>query len=468
MAARTANCCTKPSQTAVQNRRKLLYKTVANCCTKPSQTAVQNRRKLLYGQKMTYIERAVDTRLERLLSSMGGVLIEGPRACGKTSTGLQHAKSSIRLDESPTVVQLAELDPQAVLQGDTPRLIDEWQLAPFLWNIIRHEIDDRQARGQFILSGSAAPTDDIRRHSGAGRFARLRMRPMTLTESRPSTAQVSLSSLSASEQLTGVHSDLTYKDLAAEAVRGGWPALTNESIGDAMDFNASYCADLTSTDLQVSTGIRHDPVRMRRLMESLARNTATEATSGSLASDVAADGSGIDRNTIRIYLDSLSVVCALEEQPAWAVSLRSRTRLRKAAKIHFCDPSLACASLHLSADRLAQAPEFFGQIFESMAVRDLLTYLNVNGGHLYHYRDETGLEVDAIAEFADGGWAAIEIKLGSSAIPMAEANLIKLRDQRVDTGKIGSPRFLAVITGTEYGYTLPSGVHVIPLATLGA
>lgn len=399
---------------------------------------------------------------------MGGLVLEGPRACGKTSTGLHHARSSIRLDAAPSAVELAELDPAGLLAGETPRLIDEWQLAPTLWNVIRHEIDDRQARGQFILSGSATPPDDLRRHSGAGRLARVRMRPMSLSERQRSTAQVSLSALTATDRLSGVRSALGYRELAAEAVRGGWPGLLGARETEARDFTWSYLSDLTSTDLPLATGVRHDPVRVRRLLASVARNVATEATAAKLAADVAADGSAIDRGTVRTYLDALTTVFALEEQPSWSVSLRSRTRLRSQPKLHLADPSLACAALMLSAERLAGDPEYFGQVFESMAVHDLRTYLDAQGGQLFHYRDESGLEIDAIAEFGEGGWAALEVKLGSSKIPAAEASLLKLRDERVDTHRVGPPKFLAVITGTEFGYTLPSGVHVVPLAALTA
>lgn len=415
---------------------------------------------------MTYLRRAVDDRVDRLLRVMGGVVLEGPRACGKTSTGLHHARSSIRLDASPEAVALAELDPKSLLEGKIPRLIDEWQLAPALWNVIRHEIDDRQAPGQFVLSGSATPPDDVRRHSGAGRLARVRMRPMSLGESQRSSQQVSLRALSNDGRLTGIRSPLTYRDLAAESVRGGWPALVNATIADAIEFTRSYVEDIASTDLRLATGVRHDPVRIRRLLASLARTIATEASVTSLASDVAADGSPIDRNTVRTYLDALTTIFAFEEQPAWSVSLRSRTRLRGRPKLHLSDPSLACAALQLSPDRLARDPAYFGQVFEAMAVRDLLAYIEADGGHLYHYRDETGLEVDAIIEYAHGGWAAAEVKLGSSGVPAAEANLIRLRDERVDLDRVGPPVFLAVITATEYGYTLPTGVHVIPLGCL--
>lgn len=415
---------------------------------------------------MEYRPRAVDERITHLLTAMGGVVIEGPRGCGKTSTGLHHAHSAIRLDTTPQAIELASLDPHTVLAGKTPRLIDEWQLAPSLWNAIRHEIDDRQSKGQFILSGSATPPDDLRRHSGVGRLARIRMRPMSLNESGLSSATVSLRHLGSIDRLTGVRSPLAYRDLADEAVRGGWPSLIGENLPTSMEFNESYITDLCSTDVPNATGSRHAPVRLRRLIESVARNIASEASIQLLTNDVSADGAPIDRSTIRTYLDALSTVFAFEELPAWSAALRSRTRLRSRAKIFLADPSLACAALAVSPERLAADPEFFGQVFEAMVIRDLQAYATAERGQIYHYRDESGLEIDAIIEYPGRIWAACEIKLGSSMIDSAERNLIRLRDERIDEQRMGPPAFLAVITGTEYGYTLPSGVHVVPLAAL--
>ncbi|MDR0836920.1 MAG: DUF4143 domain-containing protein [Propionibacteriaceae bacterium] len=417
---------------------------------------------------MQYKRRVMDYRVETMLEAVGGVVIEGPRACGKTATGLQHARSSVRMDASPQVVALAELDPASLLAGDTPRLIDEWQLAPNLWNLVRHEIDDRQAKGQFILSGSATPPDDIRRHSGAGRLSRLKLRTMTLSESGHSTDAVSLNDLRLTDALPGAKADMSYRDLAVEAVRGGWPALLGSDIESAMDYNNSYLNDLCSADIVSATGIHHDPVRLRRLLSSLARNIAGETTLRTVATDMSADGVSIDPTTVGRYLDALTTVFALEELPAWSIALRSKTRLRTRAKTHLADPSLACAALGASPERLARDPKFFGQVFEAMAIRDLRVYADLHRARVYHYRDETGLEVDAVIEYPNWSWAAIEVKLGYSMIEAAEKNLIKLRDQRVDTDRVGAPVFLAVVTGTEYAYTLPSGIHVVPLAALRA
>ncbi|MDO4258406.1 MAG: DUF4143 domain-containing protein [Actinomycetaceae bacterium] len=416
---------------------------------------------------MTYLPRTVDSVLSELLGGMGAVVIEGPRACGKTSTALQIARSSVRLDRSPELVALAELSPAEILRGETPRLVDEWQLAPVLWNSIRHEIDNRQERGQFILSGSAAPQDDVTRHSGAGRIGRLRMRPMSLFESGASTGEVSLASLRRGESVGGL-SKLTYRDLAEQGVHGGWPGLLDATTRQAVLFNRSYCEDLCSTEISAATGVRHDAVRLRRLLESVARNLSSEATLQSLATDVSGQGNPVDPKTVATYMAALEQVFALDVLPAWSISLRSRSRLRTASKLHLADPSVACAALGIGVDRLARDPEFFGQVFESMVIRDLRALVAAEFGRIYHYRDNTGLEIDAIVEYPDEAmWGACEVKLGSSKIPDAERNLLKLRDERVDVSKIGDPAYLVIITGTEYAYTLPSGVHVVPLGVLG-
>ncbi|MBU6280347.1 MAG: DUF4143 domain-containing protein [Actinomycetales bacterium] len=415
---------------------------------------------------MTYLARAIDEAVVNLLGAMGGVLLEGPRGCGKTSTGLHHARSSVRLDESPNHIELASLDPRLLLQGATPRLIDEWQLAPELWNAVRREIDDRRERGQFILSGSSNPRPDPARHSGAGRIGRIRMRPMSLAESARSTREVSLSGLRATQSISG-RAALGYAALAEAAVVGGWPALLDATPRQAMTFNRSYCDDLCSSDIRLATGVRHDPIRVRRLLSSISRNLSGEASLATLAADVSADGGSIDPETVRKYLDALAAVYALDELPAWSVALRSKSRLRAKAKLHLADPALACAALGVGPDRLAADPEFFGHIFESMAIRDLRALAGAEEGRLYHYRDNTGMEIDAVIEYPDGSWAALEAKLGHSRIVEAEAHLLTLRDARVDLSKVGAPAFMAIVTGTEFAYTLESGIHVIPLAALG-
>ncbi|MEV1131843.1 DUF4143 domain-containing protein [Agromyces sp. NPDC049794] len=416
---------------------------------------------------MTYIARVADALIADRLASLGAVLIEGARASGKTETGLHHAASSVRLDQSPSLVAVAENAPDALLEGATPRLIDEWQLAPALWNAVRHEIDARRSPAQFLLSGSATPPDDITRHSGIGRIARVRLRTMTLAETGRSNRQVSLAALMSHPDRVSAASELSYRDMAAEAVRGGWPALVDASLTEAQRFNREYSEELTRADIRDATGVRRDVERLRRTLEALARNLSTEASFTTLAADVSGADGRIGPDTISEYLDAFSAVFALETLPAWSVNLRSRSRLRSKPTIHLADPALACAALGIGPDRLALDPEYFGFVFESMAVRDLRVYASLHDGRVYRYRDNTGLEIDTVIEYPGGVWGAAEIKLGSSAIAAAEANLLKLRDERVDLQRVGAPAYLAVITTTEYAYTLPSGVHVIPLATLG-
>jgi predicted AAA+ superfamily ATPase len=421
-----------------------------------------------YSFLMPYIPRVVDAQLDENLAAMGGVLIQGARACGKTETGLNKAASSIRFDRTPELIQIAELNPDLLLEGATPRLVDEWQLAPSIWNTIRYEIDVRKAPGQFIISGSASPQQDKTRHSGAGRIAQIRMRTMSLAESGHSSNDISLQDLASGvDEVTG-HGLLTYIDMAAVAVQGGWPSQVGASQNTARRFNRTYLENLTATDIPQAAGVVHHPQRLHRLLGCLARNVATEASLANLARDMAEGESQPNPVTVREYLDALATVFVYEPLPAWSVNLRSRSRLRTNSRIHLVDPGLALAALGIGADRLAHDPEYFGQIFESLAIRDLRIYAGLYDGLVYHYRDNTGLEIDAIIEYPDWSWGAIEIKLGSSEIPKAERNLLRLRDERVDISKVGSPRFLAVITGTEFAYTLPSGVHVVPLAALRA
>ncbi len=294
------------------------------------------------------------------------------------------------------------------------------------------------------------------------------MRTMALAESQRSSAVISLGELFNGQESVSGKSPLSYEALADEAVRGGWPALLESPVDQAVEFNRAYCEDLYRTHIPDATGARHQPERLRRVFASLARNLSTEASINALAADVGADGPSIDARTVRSYLDAFAAVFAIEPLPAWSVNLRSRSRVRQLAKLQLADPSLACAALGVDPARLARDPEYFGFVFEAMAVRDLRVYAEQDGGRVYHYRDNTGLEVDTVIERPDGQWAGIEVKLGGRAVEVGERNLLKLRDGRVAEDRAGAAAFLAVLTGTEYAYTLPSGVHVIPLATLAA
>jgi predicted AAA+ superfamily ATPase len=397
---------------------------------------------------------------------MGGVLIEGARACGKTTTALHFSASNVRLDSSEDMAFIAQNNPELLLSGETPRLIDEWQVAPSIWNAVRTEIDTRQDTGQFILSGSATPTDTVTMHTGAGRIARIRMRPMSLSESQDSTDEISLHELKNGQHKVAGHSKLSYAAMAELAERGGWPALLGQAGSKVSVFSRGYVDNLIHIELQGHEKKIYDPIRVERTVQSLARNIAGEATNARVLAEVNSDGRSVDEKTLRADLDSLQRVFVYEPLPAWNVDVRSRSRLRKKAKIHFADPSIALASLKIGAERLMKQPQYFGFIFESMVVRDVRSLSSQDGGEVFHYRDDAGLEIDVIIDYPDT-WAAIEVKLGSSQIPEAEEHLLRLKNNKVDTAKVGDPAFLAIVTATEYAYTLPSGVHIIPLGCLG-
>lgn len=413
-----------------------------------------------------YRPRIVDAELAGRLGSAGAVLIEGPRACGKTATGQRRAASEVLLDLDPGLQQAAELEPGLVLEGPAPRLLDEWQTAPSLWNHVRRAVDLGGGAGRFILTGSAAPPDDTTRHTGAGRVSRLRMRPMSLFESGDSTGEMSLGALLRSEPVKAARSPTTLTDLVALVCRGGWPGMIGAGMVDARRFVRDYLEEVRRTDVLVD-GVRRDPVLVRRVLHSLARNTATEAAVSVIAADAGGNAGPAHPETIRSYLSALERVFVLEDQPAWAAHLRSRSRLRKSPKRHFVDPSLAVAALRSGPDRLRADPASFGLLFESLAVRDLRVYAQAHDAEVHHYRDNTGLEVDAVIETADGAWMAAEIKLGGEgAIEEGAGNLLKLRE-RVNPDRTGPPASLVVITGIGHGYARPDGVVLVPLTALG-
>ena len=411
----------------------------------------------------TYRPRVVDAQVDRMLGAVGGVLLEGPRACGKTATGTAHSSSAVRLDVDEDALTLARIDPSRVLEGSAPRLIDEWQLEPRIWNHVRRAIDDRGVPGQFILAGSAVPSDDVTRHSGAGRISRIRMRPMSLHESGHSTGKVSLADLATSGEASTADSALELEGVVDRIATGGWPALQRTSAADAQEALVSYLDDVTRVDLSRLDGSRqHDPSRVQRLLASLARNTATEVSNASLARDT-----DVDVVTVREYLAALERLMVLEDQPSWSPHLRSRDVVRKAPKRHFTDPSLAAAAVRASPERLLQEPNALGLFFESLVIRDLRVYAQSFGARVSHYRDGSGREVDAIVELRDGGWIAIEVKLGTDQVDAAAAGLDAFV-RKVDTERSGPPHARVVITAIgRHAYTRRDGVAVVPIGALG-
>lgn len=413
-----------------------------------------------------YKPRVADEGLVERLKSAGAVLIEGPKACGKTETARQLAASEVLLDVDQNARAAIALNPALVLEGETPRLIDEWQVEPAIWNQIRRAVDDRGEPGQFILSGSAVPADDVTRHSGAGRIARLRMRPMSLAESGVSGGEISLRALLAGASAEAGESDVGIEDLAEEIARGGWPGFRNRSLNAAMEAVRDYLGEVTRTDINQVDGVRRDPRRVARLIAGLARNVATTSAVSTLARDSASDDEEpLKDQTVAEYLSSLERLFVVENQPPWEAHLRSRSRLRRAPKRHFVDPSLAVAALGADPAALLRDLNLFGFLFESLAVRDLRVYAQTIRGEVKHYRDSSRLEVDAIVESPEG-WAALEIKLGGpAAIDDAAASLLKFA-ATVDTAKCGEPKLLAVVVATGYGYVRPDGVQVVPLVHL--
>ena len=410
-----------------------------------------------------YVPRIVDAELADRLSSGGAVLIEGPKACGKTETARQVAASEVLLDVDSGAREAASIDPSLILAGDMPRLIDEWQVEPAVWNHVRRWIDDR--RGQFILTGSAVPADDATRHTGAARISRLQMRPMSLFEAGRSSGQVSLAALMAGAPTQAADPGLELSDLIEEVCRGGWPGFREFGLAQARRAVRDYLEEIGRADISRVDAVERDPERVRRLLQSLARNVATRAPITTLAADAAGAGAKLTDNTARGYLVALVRLMIVEDQPAWTPHLRSKSDLRTTPARHFVDPSLAVAALAATPEQLQRDLNLFGLLFESLAVRDLRVYSQAFDGRVKQYRDNKGVEVDAIVETDDGRWAAFEVKLGQGRVDEGAAALRRFA-AKIDTARSGAPSALGVIVGSGYGYVRSDGIHVIPIGAL--
>jgi predicted AAA+ superfamily ATPase len=413
-----------------------------------------------------YQPRVVDTELIERLAAAKIVVIEGPKSCGKTETAKQVAKSSVSLDTDINARQAMDSDPRLVLVGETPRLIDEWQVDKRIWNYARQVSDDRGKPGQFIFAGSSVPNDDTNRHTVAGRFSFLRMRPMTFFETGNSTGSNSLATLMEGKVISTPDSGMTTPKLSEIIAIGGWPAHQNLSLQAALRASKDYLKQVREVDVQQVTGTRRDTVKLERFMKSLARNTATEVNFSVLAADTGGTGGEISRPTVRGYLEALERLMIIENQPIWNTHLRSKAELRKTPKVHFVDPSLALAAVSGSPERLLSDLRFMGFLFESVVIRDLRVYSQPLDGEIFHYRDNFGVEVDAIVQLADGRWGAFEVKLGQGAIEQAAKKLLDFRSV-IDRSKTGEPAIMAVITGTGYAYLRTDGIAVIPIGTMG-
>lgn len=415
---------------------------------------------------MDYYPRVVDDELDQRLSSVGGIVVEGPKACGKTTTSRKFAASEVRLDVDQNAREAVAVDPSLVLGGETPRLIDEWQLEPEIWNHIRRTIDDRNQPGQFILAGSAVPADDITRHTGAGRLTRIQMRPMTLYERNLSTGSISLEALMNKEVARCEDLGTTIEELADYISIGGWPIHIGQKVERALEVVRGYLDEITRSDVERVDGKKRDPKKIGALLKSLARNITTTAAASTLAEDISDTGEQAHDQTVREYLDVLSRLKIIEDQPAWSTHLRSKIRLRKSPKRHFVDPSLAVAALRAGPERLLGDLNYMGLLFESLVIRDLRVFAQPLDGRVFHYRDEQGLEVDAVVECADGRWGAFEVKLGPGRVDEG-AQSLRTFHEKIDTEKCGEPAVLGVITGKGYGHQREDGISVIPIGALG-
>ncbi len=416
---------------------------------------------------MHYQKRIIEDDLVEKLSASGAVLIKGPKSCGKTATATQFANSVLEMDRNKQVPVIMATNPALLLVGSTPRLIDEWQVEPEIWNYVRHEVDDRKLKGQFILTGSANPADNAKLHSGAGRFTVVQMDTMSWQELGLSSGIIKMSDLLQGE-FPALHDEgLSLEFIIDRMLIGGWPALINESTTNALQMNSGYVDLLCEADMSRVSGGRRDPLKVRSLLRSIARNTATLVENKTLELDVkASDRSDISRNTIADYMDALSRLMILYEQPAFNPHIRSSASMRKSPKRHLCDTSLAAAVLGLTKESLLRDILYTGFLFESLAVHELNVYAKANDATVFHYNDSYGLEVDAIVQKRNGDFAVFEIKLGVGYIEQAASTLKKFV-QNIDSSKMDLPKSLNIITGTGMSHRRPDGINVISLASLG-
>ena len=422
-------------------------------------------------EKKGYRPRIIDNKIEEYLGVFGALCIEGPKWCGKTWTSSFHSRSEIYLGDPAGNFQnrnLAELSPDLVLQGETPRLIDEWQEVPPLWDAVRFHVDQSSEKGLFILTGSSTPNHKGILHSGAGRIARIRMRPMSLYESGDSSGMVSLGDLCADRMESVMTGEVRLTDLIGYILRGGWPASLGLSIKEASLLPQQYLDAIVDDDVYRIDGVKRDTTKIRLLLRSLARNESTTATNRSLKNDVKEkDDEDIDVDTIASYLDIFSRLFLIENQQPFSSKIRSSVRVKQAEKRHFADPSLAAALLGATEEKLLGDLNTLGFLFEALCERDLRIYTDAFVGQLYHYQDYQNREVDAVIQLPGGEWCAFEIKLGANQIDEAAAVLVKLKnDIAKEPGGI-PPKVLCVVCGmSNAAYKRADGVYVVPITAL--
>lgn len=420
----------------------------------------------------SYRKRIVDDLLKRKLGGKGAVLIQGPRGSGKTTTAEQLAASVLSMNDPMTMEQnllMAGINAKRLLDGKTPRLIDEWQLAPRLWDAIRFEVDHRAELGQFILTGSAIPVNTkLISHSGTGRFSWITMRPMSLFESGDSTGEVSLTSLFSNSKEIGGFSKITISDLAFLTSRGGWPQAVDLDEKFALRHAAAYYDALVSNDIRRADNVRKRTEKIRRFLRSYALNQGRQVPNTVLAKGLSLNGKPqMSDETVASYLGALKKIFVIEEMTAWNPNLRSKTAIRTSNTRYFVDPSIAVAALGIGPDDLINDLKTFGFFLETLCVRDLRVYADSLNGQVYHYRDKDGQECDAVVHLRNGKYGLIEIKLGGDELIEEGAKTLKAMEEKIDTDKMGKPSFSMVLTGLGgYAYRRPDGIYVVPIGCL--
>ena len=419
-----------------------------------------------------YKKRIADTLLVRKLEGKGAVLVEGAKWCGKTTTAEQVAKSILYMSDSEKInqyLELADVNPKQLLQGETPRLLDEWQLAPKLWDAVRFEVDHRKELGQFILTGSAVPveTEDIH-HTGTGRFARLKMRTMSLFESGESNGSVSLANLFNEQTDIEGANDLSFERIAFLACRGGWPQAIEMRDAIALDQAFDYCDAVVNADISRVDKVARDPERTKRLLRAYARHQGAQVANTVIKADMAAyDNTTVDDDTLYSYITALKKIFVIEDMPAWNPNLRSKTAIRTSDTRYFVDPSIAAASLGIGPEDLMNDLNTFGLLFETMCIRDLRVFADALNGQVYHYRDASGLECDAVVHLRNGFYGLIEIKLGGDKLISEGIETLNKLTDKIDTERMKKPSFKMVLVGVgNYAYRRKDGVFIVPIGCL--
>ena len=419
-----------------------------------------------------YLKRIIDDNLDKYLTMIGAVLIIGPKWCGKTTTAERHAKSVLKLqdkDNYKSNMMWADIEPSRLLKGEKPRLIDEWQVAPVLWDSVRTSVDDTEGYGLYILTGSTVVNEEEIMHSGTGRIHRLLMRPMSLYESGESNGQISIMELFDNPDLdiNECESELTMDELIFASCRGGWPDSLHQKTREGKLFVAySYLENICNTDVSAVDGIKRDPNRVRLLLRSIARNDSTLAKNQTIINDMNANFMDISRPTYYSYVNALKKLFVLEDQRGWSPNIKSKTAIRSGNKKVFIDPSIAVAALNANPESMEKDLNTFGFIFENLCIRDLNVYTNTYGGKISYYHDKSDLEVDCVVHLRDGRYALIECKLGRNRIEEGAKNLLKINKLIEKNDKVDNPTFLAILTGGKYAYTRKDGVKVIPIGCL--